>query len=219
MIDKIRANLRKRKLSVLKPFGEHKCNDGVSFSVCGYTDSVADSLACEFASIDQVEIVKGDILNLECDALVSPANSFGEMSGGLDRAIDLFYDRTAQKTVVERIRSDYLGELPVGMAVTVQMQTKRFPHLIVAPTMRIPGNVSDSLNAYLAMRAVLVEIARFNRIKSHKISSVAIPSLCTGVGGMSPAESAKQMRVAFDNVALGGWTRVVHPAVAPFASR
>jgi len=67
------------------------------------------------------------------------------------------------------------------------------------------------------MRGLLVELARYNSASNEKITSLAIPSFCTGVGGMGEKESATQMRVAFENVALNGWKNIKHPAMAPYA--
>jgi hypothetical protein len=41
------------------------------------------------AGISGVEVIHGDICRVECDAIVSPANSFGFMDGGLDLALSL----------------------------------------------------------------------------------------------------------------------------------
>ena len=38
-----------------------------------------------------VELYHGSIFDIQCDAIVSPANSFGFMDGGLDMAISQFF--------------------------------------------------------------------------------------------------------------------------------
>jgi O-acetyl-ADP-ribose deacetylase (regulator of RNase III) len=66
--------------------------------------------------------------------------------------------------------------------------------------MRIPTNfnIATSVNAYLAMKAVLI------KAKTHPdISSVAIPGLCTGIGGMMPVIAARQMFQAYKEIILG----------------
>ncbi len=139
---------------------------------------------------------------------------------GIDKAIDDYYQGKAQTEAVRLIREQYLGELPVGNGLILEMGGNGFPYLILAPTMRIPGNESNSINAYLAMmRGLLVAIARHNRNKERKIETVAIPSLCTGIGAMSVEESAEQMFTAFHNVVLSAWKSVKHPAMAPYSSR
>src|SRR5262249_3418507 len=153
----------------------------------------------------------GDLFDLDCDALVSPANSFGDMSGGIDQQIDRFYAGAAQPATKERIAERFHGELPVGIATIIAMSTRRFPFLIISPTMRIPSSVPGTINAYLSMRAALVSILDHNKNGSVRISSLAVPGLCTGVGGMSAEEAAQQMRVAYNMVVLGEWRQIVHP--------
>src|SRR4051794_17843483 len=104
------------------------------------------------------------------------------------------------------------------MAIIVPMAARRFPFLVVAPTMRIPGRVSGTINAYLAMRAALVAVNRHHAAGRPRIASLAVPGLGTGIGGMAGDESARQMRVAVDMILGGGWRKVVHPALAPFAA-
>ena len=116
------------------------------------------------------------------------------------------------------IQAKHFGELPVGNAEIISMNTEQFPYLICAPTMRIPGKLpKENINAYLAMRAVLIELKKFNSFKPGGIKSIAIPSLCTGVGGVSYIDSAKQMRMAFEMINNEKFKQVLHPALAPYS--
>jgi O-acetyl-ADP-ribose deacetylase (regulator of RNase III) len=200
----------------LKPFGVVGA-EVLRVSVCDLNASVADRLAYHFHGVDAVEVVQGNLLDLECEAIVSPANSFGDMGGGIDKAIDDFHGGEAQRRMMAAIREQFLGELPVGAALVVELPARRFPFVVAAPTMRIPGSVEGSLNAYLSMRAALVAVLRHNAAGGKLIRSLAVPGLGTGVGGLDHDEAAGQMREAFDNVAGGQWREVVHPAQAPFA--
>jgi O-acetyl-ADP-ribose deacetylase (regulator of RNase III) len=205
------------RMKVVKPLGRRRASDSLRVSLCDRNAEVAQVLADSFRDIEEVEVLVGDLLDLDCDALVSPANSFGDMSGGVDQRIDRFYEGAAQRAAMERIASRFHGELPVGMAGLIEMGTRRFPFLIIAPTMRVPSRVHGTINAYLSMRAALIAIHDYNRDAHRPIRSVAAPGLCTGVGGMPPEEAAQQMRAAYDMVVLGGWKRIVHHAQAPFA--
>jgi O-acetyl-ADP-ribose deacetylase (regulator of RNase III) len=40
-----------------------------------------------FGNEENVSVVESDITKIKCDAIVSPANSFGFMDGGLDYAL------------------------------------------------------------------------------------------------------------------------------------
>jgi O-acetyl-ADP-ribose deacetylase (regulator of RNase III) len=204
-------------MKVAKPYGKGVQPEALRVSLCDLNARMVDIWLEVFRDVDAVEVLQGDLLDLEADAVVSPANSFGDMSGGIDKHIDGFYKGAAQNAITGAIREHFLGELPVGAALILEMSSERFPFLIVAPTMRIPGSVADSTNAYLGFRGVLVAIHRHNRSGKRPVRSVAVPGLCTGVGGMTYGVSALQMRAAYENVIGGGWEKVVHPAMAPFA--
>ncbi|MBY0233299.1 MAG: macro domain-containing protein [Gemmataceae bacterium] len=203
--------LRRRRVAVLKPFGPVPPGT-LRVTVGDRSEEVADRLARHFHAVPGVEVVQGDLLDLDADALVSPANSFGDMGGGIDKAIDDFHGGEAQRRVRAAIEERFLGELPVGAALVVEMPSQRFPFLVCAPTMRVPGPVAGTLNAYLAMRAACVAALLDGRIRS-----LAVPGLCTGVGAMPADRAAEQMRAAYDSTVGGGWREARHPALAPFA--
>ncbi|HEV3310128.1 MAG TPA: macro domain-containing protein [Chloroflexota bacterium] len=202
----------------LKPFGRGAANS-LRVSLTDRNPEVARALASRFDEVDAVEVLEGDLLSLDCDALVSPANSFGFMDGGIDQSIDRFYGGAAQRAVLDRIADRFYGELPVGSATVIGMPSARFRFLVVAPTMRVPGDSRGTINAYLAMRAALVAVLDHNGASAGRIASMVVPGLCTGVGWMPADESASQMRAAYDMIIGGGWQTIVHPAQAPFALR
>ncbi len=143
-----------------------------------------------FADRDGVEVHETDYFAHRADAMVSPANSFGIMDGGLDAAIRDELGVAVEKRVQRAILDHHHGELPVGSAEVVETGDARWPQLIVAPTMRIPESVAQTLNAYLAFRAVLLACKR------HDLASVVCCGLATGIGAMEPQRAAVQMRMA-----------------------
>ena len=146
----------------------------------------------------QVEVSYGDILDAEpADGLVSPANSFGFMDGGIDAVYLLRFGFAFQDRVRAVIEREHAGELPVGSAVLVETGDPKFPNLVVAPTMRVPGDVGGTVNAYLAMRAALAMSDRVG------LRSLLCPGLGTAVGQMDPTIAARQMRLAWDNIVEG----------------
>lgn len=216
MIEALMRRIRRRRMTTLKPFGQAP-PDALRVSLGDLNAQVADRLHYHFNDVPAVEVVHGSLLDLDADALVSPANSFGDMGGGIDKAIDDFHQGEAQRRVQAAIAEQFFGELPVGAGLVVELQVRRFPFVVAAPTMRIPGSVVGSINAYLSMRAALVAVLRHNRAQSQQIRSLAIPGLGTGVGGMDPGEAAEQMRAAYDSILGGAWREVVHAVQAPFA--
>jgi O-acetyl-ADP-ribose deacetylase (regulator of RNase III) len=216
MLFRIYSFVQRMKVETVKPFGKNIGKEELKISICDTNKDIAKVFSEIFAKEERVEISCGNILNLTASALISPANSFGDMGGGLDKAIDDFYEGEAQKKVQQHIQQDFFGELPVGVASILKMNYLQFPFLIVAPTMRIPGNVGKTINAYLAMRAILVAVLKYNDATSEKINHIALPSLCTGVGGMPFLEAGEQMSTAISTILNGDYKKVVHPAIAPY---
>ncbi len=185
--------------------------------LCDQSQEIAGTLASAFQDEPGVSVRQGDILKSRCRAVVSPGNSFGDMGGGLDKRIDDYTGGRAQELVVAAIREQFLGEIPVGSAFVLSLNLRRLRYLVFAPTMRVPGSVAGTLNAYLAFRAALLAVRAHNHDARKPIDSLAVSGLCTGVGGLSGPEAAGQMLAAFRSVVRGQWREVRHPAMAPFA--
>jgi O-acetyl-ADP-ribose deacetylase (regulator of RNase III) len=154
-----------------------------------------------FGGVPEVTVTDRDIFDVGADALVSPANSFGFMDGGLDYQISERLGWHIQERVQAAIRARPLRELLVGEAIVVPTDDARTPWLIAAPTMRVPMRVPESVNAYLAMKAILLT-ARAHA-DAIPIGSVAVPGLGTGIGKLSPKIAAMQMWEAYDEVVHG----------------
>ncbi|OJJ17005.1 Appr-1-p processing protein [marine bacterium AO1-C] len=153
-----------------------------------------------FGEEENVKILEGDLTSVTCDAIVSPANSFGFMDGGVDYAISMRLGWELQSTLQKIIQDLPEGELIVGKALILETGDDLIPYLVSSPTMRVPMsfNISTSVNAYLAMKATLIET------KNHpKINFVAIPGFCTGVGKMHPQIAARQMYQAYKEIIKG----------------
>jgi len=136
----------------------------------------------------------------EADALVSPANSFGFMDGGIDLAYRRFFGLDLQSRVQAKIQNEFYGELPVGQATVVSTGHDAIPYLVAAPTMRVPDRIEDTVNVYLACRAALLVVLAHNHGTSRPINSVRVPALGTGIGAMPLARAAHQMHAAYVSV-------------------
>lgn len=216
MLKSMVARIRRWHVKTIKSTGSVEL-ESLRVSLGDLNSDVAHAMAEAFRDVDEVEVVCGDLLDLSCDAIVSPANSFGNMGGGIDKAIDDFHGGRSQSRVMAAIAEHFFGELPVGAALVVEMASSRWPFVITSPTMRIPGSIAGTINAYLAMRAASVAVHRHNQLEGLKIRSIAIPGLGTGVGGLGHEDAAAQMRAAYDNVIGGKWQKVVIAAQAPYA--
>lgn len=178
-------------------------NTNIVFHLRDINAPLVDAWTECFVGIPQVRPAHGDIFGVTADAIISPANSFGFMDGG----IDLLYSRRFGWQLQERLRTllreEYEGELPVGMAVLLGTGDPEIPYLISAPTMRAPTSVADTLNAYLAFRASLRVIQRHNTKFPGAIRSVLCPGLATATGEMNVMVCARQMHAAYCQVMEG----------------
>jgi O-acetyl-ADP-ribose deacetylase (regulator of RNase III) len=151
-----------------------------------------------------VTTYQGSIFEVECDALVSPANSFGFMDGSLDFAISEFFGWHVQDRLQEAIKSKHSGELLVGQVEIVSTDHTSIPYVISAPTMRVPLDVRGTANPYLAIRGVLLAVKngvfKDGTPVKDRIKTVAFPGMGTGVGQITPAVFAKQMKQAVEDV-------------------
>ena len=164
--------------------------------------------------LECVTVHHGSILDLTCDAIVSPANSYGFMDGGLDALYTQRFGWKVQERLRELILDRHHGELLVGMAEIVETDDILLPFVIAAPTMRVPMVLgAETVNPFLAARAVflLIQNGVFlsgehagQKISEH-IETVAFPGLGTGVGRVSFPVCALQMRKAIDEFVLGGF--------------
>ena len=172
---------------------------GVDIILGAKDPDLIDAWEMEFSGLDKVTVRGGNLLLVRADALVSPANSFGFMDGGFDWSISELFSWKIQGIVQKAIREKHGGELLVGAAEVVATAHEQFPYLICAPTMRVPHPIPETVNAFLAMRAILRAVEEFNK-PDLKIRSIAIPGLGTGIGRIPPYRCARQMRAGYDEV-------------------
>jgi hypothetical protein len=66
--------------------------------------------------------------------------------------------------------------------------------------MRIPADISATVNVYLAFRAALIAMRSHNMHTKTPIGTLLVPGLGTGIGGVAPATAARQMRLAYDAI-------------------
>lgn len=176
--------------------------------LCSVDDPLAAAWSRHCGKLDNVAIHRGNILDLEVDVVVSPANSFGFMDGGIDAVYSQFFGWDLQTDLQQQIKDFHHGELLVGAAEIVETGHSQIPYLIAAPTMRVPMVLTETVNPYLAARAVLrlVTYGRFSTgtLQGEKISdavrTVAIPGLGTGVGKVSPDQCAMQVSQAIKEI-------------------
>ena len=163
----------------------------------------SNSSLCEawrnaFSDYPEVDVLAGDYFQRDADAIVSPANSFGFMDGGLDLAIKEELGHKVEEDIQKVIVDKYHGEMPVGCAEIIETTNNRWKHMIAAPTMRVPEHIGFTLNPYIAFRAILIAINTHNKDDTKTpIKTLICCGLGTGVGSVTPTRCAGHMRAAY----------------------
>jgi O-acetyl-ADP-ribose deacetylase (regulator of RNase III) len=173
--------------------------------------ALADAWQKEFRSIANVQVHRGSIFDVAANALVSPANSYGFMDGGIDALYSDVFGWDLQLRLRWAILDRHHGELLVGSAEIVTTGNDTHPYLIAAPTMRVPMDLgATTVNPFLATRAALL-LVRYGTFAVEplvgmkvcdQVQTVAFPGMGTGVGQVPAALCARQMRAAFDQTQL-----------------
>jgi O-acetyl-ADP-ribose deacetylase (regulator of RNase III) len=173
--------------------------------LCAVSEPLAQAWDAAANGRPDIVVHRGSVLEVPAQAVVSPANSFGWMRGG----IDAVYAQTFPN-IEQQVRSAVLayhgGELPVGEALIVPTGSPAPEWLISAPTMRQPGELlpPDTVHPYLAARAVL-RLWRNGTLEHGEpirevVRTIALPGMGTGVGGVAPETCARQVIAAWDEV-------------------
>lgn len=145
-----------------------------------------------FSPFSEVTVTHGDLLTVAHNTVVSPANSYGFMDGGIDKAYRAFFGAGVERRIQVAIGRRPEGYLPVGASLVVGTGHADIPYLIVAPTVLMPEAVDEG-NCYRAMRAVL----RLASAEPDVARAIFSPGLGTGVGRVPPPAAARQMACAY----------------------
>lgn len=146
----------------------------------------------EFESFTDVHVECADILKIAENTIVSPANGYGYMDGGIDLQYTNYFGMRPQEEIQKLIQVRPEGYLPVGAAVLVETGNEKIPYMISAPTMLNPGPVAAS-NAFFAMSAILQIAHKYEDI----VKKLYCPGLATGVGRVQCEIAAQEMALAF----------------------
>ncbi len=162
---------------------------------------MCDAWKKHFIDLPSVEIIHSQFEEIkEFDCIVSPANSFGLMDGGIDLAIINFFGVQLMQRVQQKIIKEYLGEQPVGTSMIVETKHEKHPYLAHTPTMRVPMDIRNTDYPYLAMWAMLRTVYHHNASQSEpKINSVLCSGLGTATGRVPFVQAARQMSLAYKN--------------------
>src|SRR4051812_37338905 len=129
---------------------------------------------------DKIILQKGDITEMDIDAIVNAANNDLQLGGGLAGVIRRRGGETIQR------EGNEIGTIPVGGAALTSGGKLKARHIIHAASMELGGHTTA--------RALRASTAHSLRIASEKgLTSIAFPAVGTGIGGFPLSECAEIM--------------------------
>jgi O-acetyl-ADP-ribose deacetylase (regulator of RNase III) len=168
------------------------------FILADINQGMVDAWKHEFSQYPNFEFHCGDVFEKRATILVSPANSFGFMNGGIDGAYSKKIGWHLQADLQEKIRNEFDGELLIGQSTVIPTNFPQYPFLLAAPTMRVPMYLQGSANVFLAAKAIFVAVKKMD-----EGTTCLIPGLGTGTGLVTFAHCASRMRMAYEDFYLG----------------
>jgi len=140
---------------------------------------------------ETIEIVKGDLTEMETDAIVNAANNDLQLGGGVAGAI-----RRKGGDVIQQ-ECNAIGSIPVGGAAITSGGNLKARFVIHAASMQLGGQTTAH-----ALRASTAHSLRIAAQKSLK--SIAFPAVGTGIAGFPMEECAEVMlHEALDHMERG----------------
>jgi O-acetyl-ADP-ribose deacetylase (regulator of RNase III) len=128
----------------------------------------------------RIEIVQGDLTEMDVDAIVNAANNDLKLGGGVAGSI-----RRKGGPLIQR-QCDVIGTIPVGGAAITTGGDLKARHVIHAASMQLGGTTTAL--ALQSSTAHALRIAAHNNLKT-----MAFPAVGTGVAGFPMKECAEIM--------------------------
>ncbi len=127
----------------------------------------------------RIVVVRGDITEIEADAIVNPANVQMIMGGGVAGAI--------RRKGGEKIQQEALKKAPVriGSAIVTGAGRLKARYVIHAPTVETPGGKSSLEFIRKAVKAAI------SKAEEMGLKNIAFPAMGAGIGGIPVEKSVE----------------------------
>ncbi|MDE3170537.1 MAG: macro domain-containing protein [Acidobacteriota bacterium] len=129
---------------------------------------------------DHIEIVQGDLTEMDTDAIVNAANNDLQLGGGVAGAIRR---KGGQQIQAE---CDAIGPVPLGGAAITSGGKLKAKHVIHAASMELGGRTSA-----LTLRSSTAHSLRI--AAQNGLKTIALPAVGTGIAGFPVRECAEIM--------------------------
>jgi O-acetyl-ADP-ribose deacetylase (regulator of RNase III) len=155
-------------------------------------NALAGSFARKWPSF--VRFMVGNIFRNGPGILVTPTNSEGDMSAGLDLQI-----RSMFPNLEERLQS-YIRTLPsrrlkIEASVWIETGDGNYPFVIFSPTFRTRWDLATPNRVYRAALAVFRSAQTYGSVST--LHQLLIPGFGTGVGGLDPLVASRKVFQAY----------------------
>lgn len=151
---------------------------------------------------DDIKVYYGNFQDLTFDAIVSPANSYGIMDGGIDAHInnylngDLTYKDFIKMIQLQLSKKVNLSQQP-GSAVLLESHNSKCPYIIHSPTMQIPSKIKNKEIIYWCIYNILSLVYLHNLNNNNPIKTVCMPGMGTGCGGLNYIDFVMILKIAY----------------------
>jgi O-acetyl-ADP-ribose deacetylase (regulator of RNase III) len=178
---------------------ENRADDQVDDRVDDQEGNRADMRVTFTLEGTQLELIEGDITELDVDAIVNPANEQLQLGAGVAGAIRAKGGPSIQE------ECDRIGGTPVGTAVMTGAGNLKARHVIHAVGPRM-GEGDEDKKLAAAVRAALALADR------RGMKSIALPAISTGTFGF-PIDRAARILLTEIHRFLQGGTKLDHVVV------
>jgi O-acetyl-ADP-ribose deacetylase len=129
---------------------------------------------------ERVEILQGDLTEMDVDAIVNAANNDLQLGGGVAGAI-----RRKGGMLIQR-QCDVIGTIPIGGAAITTGGDLKARHVIHAASMQLGGSTIAA-----ALRSSTAHV--FRLAVQNNLKTIAFPAVGTGIAGFPMRECAEIM--------------------------
>lgn len=140
----------------------------------------------------------GNIFAAGPGVIVTPTNSCGDMSGGIDLQLSALFV-SLQDRLQTYISHQPSKRLPIGRVVWAKTGDETHPLVIFSPTFRTALDLATSgTRIYRAAFAVFASVQSYNASGTKEpITTVLMPGFGTGLGEMEPTLAARRIFQAY----------------------
>lgn len=182
-------------------------DDLIEVSVIDLDSFVVSAYANAFSSHKNFKFKVDHIFANGPGTLVSPANSYGIMDGGIDKDYLEYFGIPISLRIEDYIENFHAGKLEIGDSQIVPTRDEIYPYIVFAPTIERPGELASSESVYSASKAIFQDILihnyRLNDVSSSNLASIKtilMPGLGTGFGNLDARSSAFAVKQGYEYV-------------------